>query len=181
MPASTFHVCAQGHRWTGEASACPDCGGPSLAAREPNTLSAASFFDLRLPDDGQATLPQSEAPPLRPADVAGYVIERELGRGGMGVVYLARHVQLNRHVALKMILAGAHAGPQERERFHIEAQAAAQLQHPNIVQIYEVGAAKVWRINSPACPGRPPTRPDSLSRWLEPFNMPTNAASFTGI
>ncbi len=57
----------------------------------------------------------------------------------MGVVYKARQVGFNRIVALKMILSGAHAGPVERERFRIEAEAVARLQHPNIVQVHEVG------------------------------------------
>jgi hypothetical protein len=71
--------------------------------------------------------------------VPGYEIIAEIGRGGMGVVYKARHVRLNRLVALKMILAGAHASAEQIARFQIEARAVAQIQHPGIVQIHEDG------------------------------------------
>jgi tetratricopeptide (TPR) repeat protein/predicted Ser/Thr protein kinase len=71
--------------------------------------------------------------------IPGYELLGELGRGGMGVVYRARQIGLNRVVALKMILSQEFAGPQQRRRFQSEAEALAQLQHPNIVQIYEIG------------------------------------------
>jgi tetratricopeptide (TPR) repeat protein len=71
---------------------------------------------------------------------AGYILLDELGRGGMGVVHTARQTSLNRLVALKTILAPEHAGPEQSVRLRAEAEAVARLQHPNIVQVYEVGA-----------------------------------------
>ncbi|HJZ54100.1 MAG TPA: serine/threonine-protein kinase, partial [Gemmataceae bacterium] len=71
--------------------------------------------------------------------IPGYEVEAVLGQGGAGVVFRARNLRLGRRVALKMLLAGAYAGPTELGRFQREAEAVAGLCHPNIVQIYEVG------------------------------------------
>ena len=71
--------------------------------------------------------------------IPGYEIEGVLGRGGVGVVYKALHLRLNRPVAVKMLLSGQHASPDELERFLREAEAVAGLHHPNVVNLYDVG------------------------------------------
>jgi eukaryotic-like serine/threonine-protein kinase len=96
------------------------------------------------PDSTGVTVEQAPSQrPIRPPepipDIPGYAIESVLGRGGMGVVYRARQIAANRPVALKMILGGELAGEDERNRLRTEAESIARLNHPNIVQIYEVG------------------------------------------
>ena len=128
-------------------------GAPSGASQAPTNATAASVAPKRAGDSlvtdyatrvqqdadaEHARVFSKEAPALVP-NVLGYEIQRELGRGGMGVVYQARHLKLNRLVALKMIRGGASAGPEELQRFRTEAEATARLQHGNIVQIFEVG------------------------------------------
>jgi tetratricopeptide (TPR) repeat protein len=104
-----------------------------------DSLGIQFALDLALPfeeteDDG----PRHELLPSS-VQVPGYDVLEVLGRGGMGVVYRARQQALNRTVALKMILDGAHAGARQANRFRSEAAVFARLQHPNIVQIHEIG------------------------------------------
>ena len=75
-----------------------------------------------------------------PKQVGDYDILAEVGRGGMGVVYKARHRALRRLAAVKMVLAREFASPAQELRFRLEAELAARVQHPNIVQVYEIGS-----------------------------------------
>ena len=101
-------------QWLGQAGTGETAQGSSLAAGEPRASGTGP-------------------------SIPGYEVIRELGRGGMGVVYLARQTGLERLVALKMILAGEFSRQQDRVRFQREAEAVARLEHPNLVKIYETG------------------------------------------
>ncbi|MCI0465309.1 MAG: serine/threonine protein kinase [Gemmataceae bacterium] len=113
-------------------------GGPNGGDVPPDGEAAErpSGESSRPPDH---TLDHPSAALSPPTSVPGYEILHELGRGGMGVVYKARQVGLNRLVALKMILAGDHAGTEAARRFLREAETIARLQHPNVVQVYDFG------------------------------------------
>src|SRR5262245_51945607 len=97
----------------------------------------AAFPPRNMSSNRSRTLSLNAARPL--PNIPGYDIEEAVGSGGMGVVYRARQRNLNRMVAIKMLLAGGYAGPRELERFKREAEAVAALRHPNIVQVYDAG------------------------------------------
>jgi eukaryotic-like serine/threonine-protein kinase len=135
---------------------------PWQLAKLPSTLTLSNFHSHRCQsmsdqklssaDDQTQTAPpapslltrtithnQSSEPHVLPDAPPGYELLEELGRGGMGVVYRARQVSLNREVALKVVLAGGHASSAQRQRFLREAEAVAAINHQNVVQVYDFG------------------------------------------
>jgi serine/threonine-protein kinase len=123
---------------------CRDCPDllPELRQRWQQFRRIDAVVGEWYPKPGSEGVIEARVPLPLPAEVPrvpGYEVENELGRGGMGVVYKARHLALKRTVALKMLLTGVYAGPHERARFQCEAEAVASLRHAHIVQVHDVG------------------------------------------
>ncbi len=123
---------------------CHDCPEllPEVRQRWREFCVIDAEVEALLPDpvtriDPDPTLPGPKTSGL--PRIPGYEVEAILGHGGMGLVYKARHRALDRPVAIKMLLSGSFAGPQELARFRREAEALAGLRHPNIVQVYDAG------------------------------------------
>ncbi|TWU58231.1 serine/threonine-protein kinase [Rubripirellula reticaptiva] len=116
--------------------AITDGGAETIALHAPNAGESG--------EDPAATLPmayraEGDPGPTLPFDLGDYLLLEVIGRGGMGVVYLAKQTELDRLVAVKMIRSGMLAGEAEVKRFYTEAQAAARLHHPGIVSVHQFG------------------------------------------
>jgi serine/threonine-protein kinase len=106
-----------------------------LASRDPRDLTISLRLDEETGSGGKSSA-------ISETDLTRYEVEEELGRGGYGVVFKARHKDLDRHVALKILKASAELSTTALERFLREGRAASKLNHPNICQVYDIGRSK---------------------------------------
>jgi WD40 repeat protein len=148
------------------ASLDPSGAASDVRARLERDLSCLRLLRQHWPESTTLTNPAPDAaPPL--TRLGRFEILRELGRGGFGVVFLAHDPELRREVALKVPRADALVTAELRARFRLEAQAAAGLEHPNIVAVYEAGeVGAVCYIAAAYCPGI------TLAQWLRQRSEP---------
>ena len=122
----------------------PDGVPPGSTDLEPGDLLAAdrtATFDAGDGAPGVSPVSRRYGPRPEWPVIPGYELRQKLGEGGMGVVFLARQVGLNRPVAIEMIRGGSQARPEHFARFRVEAEAIARLRHPHVIQIYDIGEA----------------------------------------
>jgi WD40 repeat protein/tRNA A-37 threonylcarbamoyl transferase component Bud32 len=117
---------------------CQTCGATLTSATHDGTCPACMLRSALVDDNPETTVIMTASLKL-PRDFGPYELVTEIARGGMGVIYKARQIALNRTVALKMLISGAYSSESLLRRFQVEAEAAAALQHPNIVAIHEFG------------------------------------------
>lgn len=128
------------------------------------------LYDFCLKGTNAGTSGPSETASVHPATLGRYHLQRRLGAGGSGVVYLAEDVQLRRPVALNLPRLPALADPEGRGRFLREAKAAASLHHPHIVAVYDAGECDgVCYLASAYCPGQ------TLAEWFKDRTTPATA------
>ena len=132
---AVFHSAFERSREERQAFVLSACGSDEELRREVESLLAE-----------HATLPVLESP-IRPSDLAGQVVSHyrileRVGQGGMGVVYKAEDLRLDRIVALKFLAPEAHLGPEHRKRFEQEARSLAAVDHPNICPLYDIDEAQ---------------------------------------
>src|SRR5262249_46334915 len=139
LVVETSLLCPNGHRWeitlderdasSSMATACPICGLLCPPENLPTVVT---------PGGRSGPIEETVSEPSSLLTIPGYEVIGLLGQGGMGQVFKARHQKLGRLVALKVISARGQASQEQLNRFQIEAQALASLNHPHIVQIFEV-------------------------------------------
>lgn len=143
VEAALLSVLETGHDATGLSTQHPDLHR-EFSRRLHRVRAVEAHVDALFPHSARID-PRHSDPPASAGSLSklpriqGYTLEEVLGRGGMGVVYKAYHQKLKRPVAIKMLLTGAHSSDQELSRFQREAEAVARLQHPNIVQVFDIG------------------------------------------